>query len=88
MVFFISSDREYISRTDHANYLDIPCLIAHVNGDTAVDGADLAILATGYGWVDCSVIDPCSCDFDKDGVVDEIDLNFFTEDYGLITECD
>ena len=58
------------------------------DGDSDVDGSDLAIFAADFGRTDCnqpSVL-PCEGDFDGDGDVDGSDLAIFAEDFGR-TDC-
>ncbi|CAD7773560.1 hypothetical protein DMNBHIDG_00782 [Candidatus Methanoperedenaceae archaeon GB37] len=58
------------------------------DGDSDVDGSDLAIFAADFGRTDCnqpSVL-PCEGDFDGDGDVDGSDLAVFAADFGR-TDC-
>ena len=54
------------------------------DGDTDVDGSDLAVFAADFGRTDCSV--DCNGDFEPDGDVDEQDLAVFAADFGR-TDC-
>ena len=52
------------------------------DGDSDVDGSDLAVFAADFGRTDCS--GDCEGDFDTD--VDESDLAVFASDFGR-TDC-
>jgi hypothetical protein len=54
------------------------CCIGNLNGDTAVDGADLGILLNAWGT--CAV--PCSADLNRDGFVDGADLGILLGRWG------
>ena len=54
------------------------------DGDSDVDGSDLAVFAADFGRTDCS--DDCEGDFEPDGDVDGSDLAIFAADFGR-TDC-
>ena len=54
------------------------------DGDSDVDGSDLAVFAADFGRTDC--VDDCEGDFDNDGDVDGSDLAVFASDFGR-TDC-
>jgi len=54
------------------------------DGDSDVDGSDLATFAADFGRTDCS--GDCEGDFDNDGDVDGSDLAVFAADFGR-TDC-
>ena len=49
--------------------------------DTDVDGIELSILVHEMGGTDCGTV-ACEFDLNSDGVVDDIDLFLFGEDFG------
>jgi hypothetical protein len=58
----------------------------NTDGDSDVDGSDLAVFAADFGRTDCDVGDPCEGDFDTDNDVDGSDLAVFAADFGR-TDC-
>ncbi len=58
-----------------------PECIANIDGDSDVDGQDLAVFAQQYGQ-DCSPSEPCSADFNDDNIVDFKDLSDIAVDFG------
>jgi probable HAF family extracellular repeat protein len=56
------------------------------DGDSDVDGSDLAIFAADFGRTNCGGGLPCEGDFDNDNDVDGTDLAKFAEDFGR-TDC-
>jgi hypothetical protein len=60
-----------------------PCE-GNFDGDSDVDGSDLATFATDFGRTDCN--GDCEGDFDFDGDVDGSDLAVFSKDFGR-TDC-
>ena len=54
------------------------CCIGDLNGDSAVDGADLGILLNAWGA--CGV--PCAADLNRDGFVDGSDLGTLLGNWG------
>ena len=56
------------------------------DGDTDVDGSDLATFAADFGRTNCASAPPCEGDFDKDNDVDGSDLAAFAADFGR-TDC-
>lgn len=56
------------------------------DGDSDVDGSDLAVFAADFGRTDCTNPPPCEGDFDNDGDVDGSDLAVFAADFGR-TDC-
>ena len=63
----------------------IPCE-GNFDGDTDVDGSDLAVFAGDFGRTDCASAPPCEGDFDDDDDVDGSDLAKFAADFGR-TDC-
>ena len=78
-----SNLREYVSGTDARDDQDIPPIIADDDADSDVDGYNLAMLLAEFGRDDCGTV-ACDYDLDSDGIVGEIDLFLFSEDYGRI----
>jgi len=62
-----------------------PCE-GNFDGDTDVDGSDLAIFAADFGRTDCGTGEDCEGDFNHDGDVDGSDLAVFAADFGR-TDC-
>ena len=56
------------------------------DGDSDVDGSDLAVFAADFGRTNCATSPPCKGDFDSDGDVDGSDLAVFAADFGR-TDC-
>lgn len=56
------------------------------NGDSDVDGSDLAAFAADFGRTDCDQGQECEGDFNGDGDVDGSDLAVFAADFGR-TDC-
>lgn len=56
------------------------------DGDSDVDGSDLAVFAADFGRTDCDQGQECEGDFDGDGDVDGSDLAVFAADFGR-TNC-
>ncbi len=54
------------------------CCIGNLNGDSAVDGADLGILLNAWGT--CAA--PCAADLNRDGFVDGSDLGLLLGNWG------
>jgi hypothetical protein len=54
------------------------CCIGNLNGDAAVDGADLGILLNAWGT--CAA--PCAADLNRDGFVDGTDLGALLGNWG------
>lgn len=78
-----STLREYLAGSDPEDDQDVPqTLLADPDGDLDVDGTDLAGLSEEFGRTDCNESPPCDFDLNGDGVVDEVDLVLFLEDYG------
>ena len=75
--------REYLDRTNPADQFDVPPAIADQDDDLDVDGVDLGAMAGEIGS-SCTPDTPCRFDFDGNGIVDEIDLFLFTEDFGRV----
>jgi hypothetical protein len=75
--------REWLSGSNAGDDTSIPSgLLADEFLDGDVDGTDLVGLAEEFGRTDCDDPEPCVFDLNGDGVVDEVDLFLFTEDYG------
>lgn len=62
-----------------------PCE-GNFDGDSDVDGSDLATFAADFGRTNCSVQSTCPGDFDNDCDVDGSDLATFAADFGR-TDC-
>ena len=77
-----SNLREFLSGSSPWDDQDLPAILADFATENVVDGSALYILIDEFDRADCSVGDPCSCDLNADGMVDEIDLYLFSEDYG------
>lgn len=56
------------------------------DGDSDVDGSDLAVFAADFGRTDCGTGLECEGDFDHDNDVDGSDLAVFAADFGR-TDC-
>jgi hypothetical protein len=54
------------------------CCVGNLNGDPAVDGADLGILLNAWGT--CAA--PCAADLNRDGFVDGADLGILLGNWG------
>ena len=78
-----SNLREYLAQSSPDDENDVPVeLLADKFQDGDVDGIDLALLSDEFNRTDCSVT-PCAFDLNDDGLVNEIDLFLFTEDFGF-----
>ena len=62
----------------------VPLCPGDFNGDSDVDGSDLAVFAADFGRTDCA--GDCGVDFDEEGGVDGSDLAVFAADFGR-TDC-
>lgn len=59
-------------------------VVGDTDNDNDVDGIDLSTCAQEYNDDnDCSTFNHCNCDLDENGVVDDIDLHLFCENFGI-----
>ncbi len=77
-----SNLRESLDGSHPGDGNDTPGFFAGIVGDDKdIDGSDLQLLAAELS-VACSLPSTCHCDFNGDGLVDDIDLSLFLEDFG------
>jgi CARDB/Periplasmic copper-binding protein (NosD)/Right handed beta helix region/Dockerin type I domain/Bacterial Ig-like domain len=60
--------------------------VSDVNGDSNVDGLDVAALAAQFGRTDCPTQESCPADIDGDHDVDDADLQLLARQFGA-TGC-
>jgi len=82
----VETSEYYVPINEQLAQMKSPLLIppcqGDFDGDSDVDGSDLALFAADFGRTDCDTGEECEGDFDKDCYVDESDLAAFAAEFG------
>ncbi|MCB2181985.1 MAG: right-handed parallel beta-helix repeat-containing protein [Desulfobulbaceae bacterium] len=73
---------EFLGSSNPDDINELPELIADSDYDDDIDGEDLMHFSNELGKMDCSLVNFCFFDLNRDSVVDDIDLFLFTQDFG------